>query len=115
MDGLKMVIVEKGAMSSLEKLILQRCKLLHSLPSSIEHLSKLKSLEFYDMPNELIMTLRPNINGGDYWKVEHVPEINSTYWKDGGWDVLSLYTSIEGEGGSTSAPTRSFELPPYWK
>ena len=67
------------------------------------------------MPNELIMTLRPNIDGGDYWKVEHVPEINSTYWKDGGWDVLSLYTSIEGEGGSTSAPTRSFELPPYWK
>ncbi|XP_050266508.1 disease resistance protein RPM1-like isoform X2 [Quercus robur] len=119
MDGLKMVIVEKGAMSSLEKLILQRCKLLHSLPSGIEHLSKLKSLEFYDMPNELIMTLRPDIDGdgdgGDYWKVKHVPEINSTYWNDGGWDVFSLYTSIEGEGGSTSAPTRSFELPPYWK
>ena len=119
MDGLKMVIVEKGAMSSLEKLILQRCKLLHSLPSGIKHLSKLKSLEFYDMPNELIMTLRPDIDGdgdgGDYWKVKHVPEINSTYWNDGGWDVFSLYTSIEGEGGSTSAPTRSFELPPYWK
>ncbi|KAM4085096.1 hypothetical protein ACJW30_10G000700 [Castanea mollissima] len=114
LDGLKMVIVEKGAMSFLEKLILQRCKLLHSLPSGIEHLSKLKSLEFYDMPNELIMTLRPDIDGGDYWKVEHVPEINSTYWKDGGWDVFSLYTSIEGEG-STSAPTRSLELPPYWK
>ena len=116
MDGLKMVIVEKGAMSSLEKLILQRCKLLHSLPSGIEHLSKLKSLEFYDMPNELIMTLRPDIDGdgADYWKVKHVPEINSTYWNDGGWDVFSLYASIEGEG-STSAPTRCFELNPYWK
>ncbi|KAM3734240.1 hypothetical protein ACB098_10G000500 [Castanea mollissima] len=114
LDGLKMAIVEKGAMSFLEKLVLQRCKLLHSLPSGIEHLSKLKSLEFYDMPDELIMTLRPDIDGGDYWKVEHVPEINSTYWKDGGWDVFSLYTSIEGEG-STSAPTRSLELPPYWK
>ncbi|XP_075641260.1 disease resistance protein RPM1-like [Castanea sativa] len=114
LDELKMAIVEKGAMSFLEKLILQRCKLLHSLPSGIEHLSKLKSLEFYDMPDELIMTLRPDIDGGDYWKVEHVPEINSTYWKDGGWDVFSLYTSMEGEG-STSAPTRSLELPPYWK
>ncbi|KAM4085098.1 hypothetical protein ACJW30_10G000900 [Castanea mollissima] len=114
LDGLKMVIVENGAMPFLEKLILQRCELLHSLPSGIERLSKLKSLEFYDMPNEIIMTIRPDIDGGDYWKVEHVPEINSTYWRDGGWDVFSLYTSIEGEG-STSAVTRSHELPPYWK
>ena len=66
------------------------------------------------MPNEIIMTIRPDIDGGDYWKVEHVPEINSTYWREGGWDVFSLYTSIEGEG-STSAVTRSHKLPPYWK
>jgi disease resistance protein RPM1 len=114
MDGLKMVIVEKGSMPFLEKLFLQRCKLLHSLPSGIENLSKLKALEFYDMPDDLIMTIRPDIDGGDYWKVAHVPEINTTYWRDGGWDVYSLYTSIEGEG-STSALTRSNELPPYWK
>ncbi|KAG6636283.1 disease resistance protein RPM1-like [Carya illinoinensis] len=108
MDGLKTVIVDVGAMPLLEKLILQRCKLLHSLPSGIEHLRKLKLLEFWDMPAELIMTIRLGIEGGDYWKVEHVPEINTTYWTDGGWDVYSLYRSIDSEN---PAPTRS----PYWK
>ncbi|KAG6636282.1 disease resistance protein RPM1-like [Carya illinoinensis] len=112
MDGLKTVIVDVGAMPLLEKLILQRCKLLHSLPSGIEHLRKLKLLEFWDMPAELIMTIRLDIEGGDYWKVEHVPEINSTYWRDGGWDVYSLYRSIDSEN---PAPTRSLKLPSCWK
>jgi disease resistance protein RPM1 len=112
MDGLKTVTVEMGAMPLLEKLILQRCKLLHRLPSGIEHLNKLKLLEFFDMPVELITTMRPDIENGDYWKVASVPEINSTYWRDGGWDVYSLERSIEGE---SSAPTRSLELPSYWK
>jgi disease resistance protein RPM1 len=115
MDGLKTVDIEMGAMPPLEKLILKRCKLLQRLPSGIEHLKKLKLLEFFDMPYELIMTIRPDIEGGgDYWKVENVPEINSTYWRDGGWDVYSLERSIEGE---SSAPTRmaSHELPSYWK
>ncbi|KAE8009783.1 hypothetical protein FH972_006199 [Carpinus fangiana] len=115
MDGLKTVDIEMGAMPLLEKLILQRCKLLQKLPSGIEHLKKLKLLEFFDMPYELILTIRPDIEGeGDYWKVENVSEINSTYWRDGGWDVYSLERSIEGE---SSAPTRmaSHELPSYWK
>lgn len=115
LDSLKTVAVEMGAMPLLEKLILQRCKSLQRLPSGIEHLSKLKLLEFFDMPFELTMTLRPDKEGGDgdYWKVENVPEINSTYWRDGGWDVYSLERSIEG--GEGSAPTRSHELPSYWK
>ncbi|XP_059438599.1 disease resistance protein RPM1-like [Corylus avellana] len=115
MDGLKTVEIEMGAMPLLEKLILQRCKLLQKLPSGIEHLKRLKLLDFFDMPYELIMTIRPDIEGvGDYWKVENVPEINSTYWRDGGWDVYSLERLIEGE---TSAPTRmaTHELPSYWK
>ncbi|KAF5477850.1 hypothetical protein F2P56_004462 [Juglans regia] len=112
MDGLKTVIVDMGAMPLLEKLFLQRCKLLHSLPSGIEHLRNLKLLEFWDMPAELIMTIRLEIEGGDYWKVKHVPEINTTYWRDGGWDVYSLYRSIDSE---ISAPTRTLELPSYWK
>jgi len=112
MDALKTVTVEMGAMPFLEKLILQRCKSLHRLPSGIEHLSKLKLVEFFDMPYELILSIRPEFEGGDYLKVAHVPEINSTYWRDGAWDVYSLDRSSEGEG---SAPTRSHELPPYWK
>ncbi|XP_059441784.1 disease resistance protein RPM1-like [Corylus avellana] len=112
LDALKTVTIEMGAMPFLEKLILQRCKSLHRLPSGIEHLSKLKLVEFFDMPDELIMTIRPDIEGGDYWKVANVPEINSTYWRDGAWDVYSLERLNEREG---SAPTRSHELPPYWK
>lgn len=112
LDSLKTVAVEMGAMPLLEKLILQRCKSLQRLPSGIEHLSKLKLLEFFDMPDELIMSISPEIEGGDYWKVAHVPEINSTYWRDGAWDVYSLDRSSEREG---SAPTRSYGLPPYLK
>ncbi|KAE8055717.1 hypothetical protein FH972_012539 [Carpinus fangiana] len=112
LGALTTVTVEMGAMPFLEKLILQRCKSFHRLPSGIEHLSKLKLLEFFDMPDVLIKTIRPDIKGGDYWKVAHVPEINSAYWRDGAWDVYSLDRPSEREG---SAPTRSHELPPYWK
>ncbi|KAF7816184.1 disease resistance protein RPM1-like [Senna tora] len=89
-DELREVNVEKGAMPCLEKLTIQRCELLKKVPSGIQHLTKLKVLEFIDMPNELIATLRPNGRGKDYWKVAHIPQVYSIYWRDGGWDVHTL-------------------------
>ncbi|XP_039169273.1 disease resistance protein RPM1 [Eucalyptus grandis] len=53
-DGLRSVEVEEGAMPCLEKLIIQRCKLLEKLPSGIEYLTKLRVLEFFDMPDQLV-------------------------------------------------------------
>ncbi|PON63351.1 NB-ARC domain, LRR domain containing protein [Parasponia andersonii] len=115
-DTLEIVEVGKGAMPCLEKLIIQRCSSLYKVPSGVEHLTELKVIEFFDMPNELIMKLRPDGNGVDYWKVAHVPEVYSTYWRDGGWDVYSIESFRERE---TTPPAgtamRSHRRRTLWK
>jgi disease resistance protein RPM1 len=93
LDRLRMIIVEQGAMPSLEKMIVQSCKSLRRVPSGIEHLSTLKVLEFFNMPKELVMTLHPNGEDGDYLKVAHVPDVYSTYWNNGNWDIFSLLSA----------------------
>ncbi|KAJ7943897.1 Disease resistance protein [Quillaja saponaria] len=113
-DQLKCVKVEKGAMPCLEKLIIQRCELLQKVPSGIQHLTKLKVLEFFDMPDKLIMTLRLDGQGKDYWKVAHIPEVYSTYWRDGGWDVYSI-ESFRESFPLPGSVMRSHELRTLWK
>lgn len=113
-DKLKEVNVEKGAMPCLEKLIIQRCELLKKVPSGIQHLTKLKVLEFFDMPDELIMTLRPEGRGKDYWKVAHIPTVYSTYWREGGWDVYTL-ESFKNSSLQSGTAMRSHELRNLWK
>ncbi|PQP97203.1 disease resistance protein RPM1-like [Prunus yedoensis var. nudiflora] len=56
-DNLRCVKVEEGAMPWLEKLTIQRCKSMKRVPSGVKHLSKLKLLEFFEMPSELILKL----------------------------------------------------------
>ena len=96
-EGLKCIEVEKGAMPCLEKLSIQRCKLLERVPLGIEYLANLKVLEFFDMPEELIMTLRPDAHGGDYLKVANIPEVYYTYWRNGEWEVYNIESSGERE------------------
>lgn len=96
-EGLRRIEVEEGAMACLEKLSIQRCKLLERVPLGIEHLTKLKVLEFFDMPEELIMTLRPDAQGGDYMKVENIPEVYYTYWRNDEWEVYPIESSGERE------------------
>ncbi|KAK9928110.1 hypothetical protein M0R45_025264 [Rubus argutus] len=62
-DKLRCVKVEKGAMPCLERLTIQRCKLLKRVPSGVKNLTKLKSLQFFDMPYELILKLQPDGEG----------------------------------------------------
>lgn len=110
------VEVEKGAMPCVEKLIIQRCNLLKKVPLGIEHLTKLKVLEFFDMPEELIQTLRPDEKGCDYWKVAKIPEVYSTYWREG-WEVNSLESLSEGENSPRRSTIiwKSHDLQTRWK
>ncbi|GLT68445.1 hypothetical protein SLA2020_419200 [Shorea laevis] len=110
------VEVEKGAMPCVEKLIIQRCNLLKKVPLGIEHLTKLKVLEFFDMPEELIKTLRLDEKGCDYWKVAHIPEVYSTYWREG-WEVNSLESLSEGENSPRRSTIilKSHDLQTRWK
>lgn len=102
-------------MPGLKKLIIQRCDSLKQVPLGIEHLTKLKSIEFFDMPEELITALRPN-GGEDYWRVQHVPAVYISYWRDGGWDVYSLETLGERESDSSGGTAiRSLEICTLWK
>ncbi|PRQ19031.1 putative leucine-rich repeat domain, L domain-containing protein [Rosa chinensis] len=112
LEELQSVTIEKGAMPCLEKLIIQRCKLL-KVPSGIEHLTNLKLLEFFDMPDELIMPLHPD-GGEDHWKVAHVPAVYYSYWRGGGWDVYSLVNEGESFNSGTSAERR-LERNILWK
>ncbi|XP_048141494.1 disease resistance protein RPM1-like [Rhodamnia argentea] len=115
-DELEFIQVEEGAMPCLGKLIIQRCKLLKDLPLGIEHLKMLKVLEFFDLPDELVQKLKPDEQNEDYQKVAHVPEIRYAYWREQGWDVTSVETSVEEEGSRLqSSSMRSSELPPCWK
>jgi disease resistance protein RPM1 len=113
---LRCVQVEKGAMPCVEKLIIQRCNLLKKVPLGIEHLTKLKVLEFFDMPEELINTLRPGEKGSDYWRVANIPEVYSTYWREG-WEVNSLESLSEGENSPRRSTMilKSHELQTRWK
>ncbi|KAK6162922.1 hypothetical protein DH2020_002763 [Rehmannia glutinosa] len=90
LEVLKVVIIEEGATPLLEKLIIQRCKMLENVPVGIERLSNLKVLEFFDMPDEFIFPLSPEKSGDQYWKVAHIPEVYHTYWRNGCWEVYTL-------------------------
>ncbi|XP_044471322.1 disease resistance protein RPM1-like [Mangifera indica] len=77
-EGLRFVEIQKGAMSCIENLRIQRCKSLQKVPLGIEHLSQLKMLEFFDLPHKLLKTIRRDEGGEDYWRVAHIPKVNST-------------------------------------
>ncbi|XWS49319.1 hypothetical protein CRYUN_Cryun13aG0153500 [Craigia yunnanensis] len=94
-DELRCIEMEEGAMPAIEKLSILRCKSLETVPLGIEHLTTLKVLEFFDMPEELIKTLDPNAEDGDYRKVASIPEVYYTYCRDGEWEVCSLESSGE--------------------
>ncbi|KAG8391288.1 hypothetical protein BUALT_Bualt01G0172400 [Buddleja alternifolia] len=97
LEALRSVIIEEGAMPLLEKLIIQRCGLLESMPVGIERLANMKVLEFFDMPEEFISPLSPEKSGDEYWKVEHIPKVYHTYWRNGGWQVYSLDGALAHE------------------
>ncbi|XP_059311532.1 disease resistance protein RPM1-like [Lycium ferocissimum] len=107
LEGLRRVTIGEGAIPNLEKLVIQRCALLESVPTGIECLLNLKVLEFFDMPDEFIMTLRPEKLGADSWKVSHIPEVYCTYWRDGCWMVHSLKAKCNNQiSGHSGAVTR---------
>ncbi|XP_038726058.1 disease resistance protein RPM1-like [Tripterygium wilfordii] len=96
LEQLKTVAVEKGALSCLEKLIVEDCG-LQQVPSGIENLTMLKLLEFLKMPSNFISS--PHLFGGeDNWKDSHMPEVYFTHCEDGITDdVYSLESFIKGE------------------
>ncbi|PHT60182.1 hypothetical protein CQW23_02545 [Capsicum baccatum] len=100
----------EGAVPHLEKMVIQRCAFLESVPNGIECLLNLKVLEFFDMPDEFITTLHPDKQGADSWKVSHIHEVCYTYWRDGCWMVHSLKEKDNNQmsGHSGAVVTRTY-------
>lgn len=115
LDALQSVIMDKGAMPRLEKLTVQRCKLLTKVPKGIEFLTNLKLLEFFDMPDELVMKLRPD-GGEDHSKVAHVSAVYCVYWLGDAWDVYSLERFTERDiSPQPCTEMKSYHRSTLWK
>ncbi|KAF3449647.1 hypothetical protein FNV43_RR10378 [Rhamnella rubrinervis] len=113
---LRCVEVELGAMPCVEKLSIKRCKLLEKVPSGIEHLTNLKVLKFFDMPEKLMKTLCPDTQGSDCWKIAHTTEVYSSYWREEGWEIYSLECLCDRENSPwLSSVLKSNELETCWK
>ncbi|XP_022733824.1 disease resistance protein RPM1-like isoform X2 [Durio zibethinus] len=84
--ALEFVIMEQGALPSLEKLITRRCQKLKMIPRGIDKLLQLREFHLYDMPEKLVNGLQKN--SGEFRQlVRHIPLItsysleSSGYWK----------------------------------
>ncbi|KAL7209146.1 hypothetical protein ACSBR1_030817 [Camellia fascicularis] len=65
----------KALLQILEELAIGPSPQLKEVPSSIHHLQKLKTLQFWGMPEEFIDRMQPN-QGKDYWIIERIPHVS---------------------------------------
>ncbi|XP_031264025.1 disease resistance protein RPM1-like [Pistacia vera] len=73
--GLKCMIIEKGAMSSLTDLWIGPCPLLKEIPTGIEHLNNLKILVFLMMLKKVYYMIK-----NENWEnvTKHIPQVRVT-------------------------------------
>ncbi|XP_058112878.1 disease resistance protein RPM1-like [Magnolia sinica] len=83
---LNRVVIEMGALPSIQELFVFRCGELKTLPEGIEYLTKLEGLRVGEMPTELTERLQlKDGNEEDRRKVGHIPLIHSGRWTEEGW------------------------------
>ncbi|XP_059656936.1 disease resistance protein RPM1-like [Cornus florida] len=78
LERLRWVRMEKGSLPHLEELTIESCKLLEEVPTGIEHLTNLKSLQLC-VSDKLKMTLDQDEQGGDYSKIVHIPILKISF------------------------------------
>ncbi|CAL5390487.1 unnamed protein product [Camellia sinensis] len=83
LKGLRWVKVEAGSMPHLEELFIHQCELVEELPSGIELLTNLESLYLVNMSDGLISSLNSDLEGGNYWKIAHIPIVGIVNTKRG--------------------------------
>ena len=72
LNGVNCILIEKGALLSLEHLKLERITQLKEVPSGIKYLDKLKVIDLVDMCDEFVKSIDPN-EGQEHWIIKHVP------------------------------------------
>ncbi|KAL5983520.1 hypothetical protein ACLOJK_017606 [Asimina triloba] len=80
------IMIEEGAMPSIQEMNLARCEQMKTLPQGLEYLTGLHLLSFDEMPLELVERLRiKDGNEEDLRKVRHIPVIRHEFWKEERW------------------------------
>ncbi|GAU29579.1 hypothetical protein TSUD_153290 [Trifolium subterraneum] len=74
MDNLKSILIDQGALPSLERMRISNAPQLQRLPTGFQHLKKLEHLTIIDVSEELIENIL--LNGGkDHWIFKQVPSV----------------------------------------
>ena len=61
-------------------------------------------------------TLCPDTQGSDCWKIAHITEVYSSYWRVGGWETYSLECLCDKERNPwLSSVLKSDKLETCWK
>ncbi|XP_058112876.1 disease resistance protein RPM1-like isoform X2 [Magnolia sinica] len=97
---LNRVVIEKGALPSIQFLTLSTCGELKTLPEGIEYLTGLQQLTLNQMPMEFTERLKLKDGSDEYYgKVKHIPLIDCGRWTEEGWDwhELTNHPSIHNQ------------------
>ncbi|PNX92329.1 NBS-containing resistance-like protein, partial [Trifolium pratense] len=79
LNGVNSILIEKGALLSLEKLKMEKIPQLKEVPSGIKPMDKLKVIDLVDMPDEFVKSIDPD-KGHNHWIIKHVPIVFSRQW-----------------------------------
>ena len=88
LDQLKCILIDRGALCSLELFSLRELSQLKTVPSGIQHLEKLKDLYINYMPTELVQRIAPD-GGEDHWIIQDVPHVR--IWSRGAEEPSHIF------------------------
>ncbi|OIW13308.1 hypothetical protein TanjilG_02828 [Lupinus angustifolius] len=89
------IIIDNEALLDLEYLSVERISTLKKVPFGIKHLTKLKNINFSDMPTEFVESIDPN-KGKFYCTINHVPLVfirHKVGPKIDDYDTLTIHSS----------------------
>jgi len=78
-NRVNLILIEKGALISLERLRLEKIPQLKEVPSGLKPLDKLKVIDIVDMPDEFVNSIEPD-KGHNHWIIKHVPLVFIRQW-----------------------------------
>ncbi|CAK8564916.1 unnamed protein product [Lathyrus sativus] len=92
LNKLSSIIIEKGALLSLEHFRFNNNPQLKVVPQDLRYLENLQFLGFADMPSELIESIDPGRGGECHWIIEHIPLVRIRQKVGSRFHDYELYT-----------------------
>ncbi|XP_061353473.1 disease resistance protein RPM1-like [Gastrolobium bilobum] len=79
LNRINSILIDKGALLSLQALKFVKIPQLKKVPSGIKPLKNLQVIDFHDMPAEFVESIDPK-KGQDYFIIKHVPLVIIRRW-----------------------------------